>query len=198
MQVGLGILERQIQPQEQHYVGSLKEEIETMSNLTDQLLAAAKGELRPEEVRLEPVAVADVINRAVKAERTPDSNIEVAADPGIRALADPQQLFRAVANVLRNAIRYAGQNGPIRISAEKVEDRVKVIVADSGPGVPEEALENLFTPFYRVDASRDRRSGGTGLGLAIVRTSVEACGGSVECRNRKPSGLEVTISLPSA
>jgi two-component system sensor histidine kinase CpxA len=198
MQVGLGILERQARPEDQNCVSSLKEEIETMSGLTDELLAAAKGELRPEAVRLEPVAVIDIINRAVKAERSPDSNIEISADPGIRALADSEHLFRAVANVLRNALRYAGRNGPVRITADRVADHVTITVADSGPGVPEGALENLFLPFYRVDSSRDRRSGGTGLGLAIVRSSVEACRGSVECRNRKPSGLEVTIRLPAA
>ncbi len=75
---------------------------------------------------------------------------------------------------------------------------MSISVADCGSGVPEEALEKIFTPFYRIDESRDRRSGGTGLGLAIVRSCVEACRGSVACRNRKPSGLEVSIRLRAA
>ena len=70
-------------------------------------------------------------------------------------------------------------------------------MADSGPGVPPESLPKLFDPFYRVDNSRARQTGGAGLGLTIVQTCVEACGGRVIARNREPSGLEVTISLPS-
>jgi two-component system sensor histidine kinase CpxA len=71
-------------------------------------------------------------------------------------------------------------------------------VTDSGPGVPEDSLDKIFAPFYRIDDARDRQTGGTGLGLAIVRTYIEACGGTVECRNRRPSGLEVRIQLPAS
>jgi signal transduction histidine kinase len=63
----------------------------------------------------------------------------------------------------------------------------------SGPGVPEQFLQRLFDPFFRVDDARTRETGGVGLGLTIVRTCVEACGGTVACRNRQPSGLEVTL-----
>ena len=73
--------------------------------------------------------------------------------------------------------------------------QVEVVVADSGPGLPAEELEQVFTPFYRPDTARTRETGGAGLGLAIVRTCVAACGGTVACRNRTPSGLEVVIKL---
>jgi two-component system sensor histidine kinase CpxA len=75
---------------------------------------------------------------------------------------------------------------------------VCINVADSGPGVPEDSLEEIFAPFYRLDASRSQETGGLGLGLAIVRTCVEACRGAVRCRNRRPSGLEVEIRLAAA
>jgi signal transduction histidine kinase len=93
---------------------------------------------------------------------------------------------------------YAGDAGPVEVRSIAQNGHVRVIVADHGPGVPEKDLPHLFTPFYRIDGSRDRRSGGTGLGLAIVRTAVEGSGGSVSCRNREPNGLEVTITLPTA
>jgi two-component system sensor histidine kinase CpxA len=64
--------------------------------------------------------------------------------------------------------------------------------------VPEEALAQLFDPFYRVDVSRARETGGTGLGLAIVKTCVESCGGRVTCANRAPHGLEVAVRLKAA
>jgi len=68
-------------------------------------------------------------------------------------------------------------------------------VADCGPGIPEEALSQIFDPFFRLDSSRSRDTGGFGLGLAIVKTCIEACGGSVVARNRQPSGLQVEITL---
>jgi two-component system, OmpR family, sensor histidine kinase CpxA len=72
------------------------------------------------------------------------------------------------------------------------------VVADRGPGLPEQELEQVFTPFYRLDAARTRETGGAGLGLAIVRTCVEACGGTVVCRNGNAGGLEVVIRLNAA
>jgi two-component system sensor histidine kinase CpxA len=72
-----------------------------------------------------------------------------------------------------------------------------ITVADSGPGLPEEEVERIFTPFYRLETSRNRASGGAGLGVAIVRKCVEACKGTVRCRNRVPTGLEVEIRLPA-
>ena len=67
---------------------------------------------------------------------------------------------------------------------------------DYGPGVPEEATERIFDPFYRVDTDRNRASGGTGLGLAIARRAVHLHGGSIRAQNATP-GLRVTIQLPA-
>jgi two-component system, OmpR family, sensor histidine kinase CpxA len=111
-------------------------------------------------------------------------------------LVDPELIVRAVSNLLRNAIHYAGSAGPITISTQTRENEIELVVADSGPGVPESELPKLFDPFYRVDTSRTRETGGVGLGLSIVKTCVETCHGSVACRNRKPSGLEVIMRLP--
>jgi two-component system sensor histidine kinase CpxA len=96
---------------------------------------------------------------------------------------------------LRNALRYAGEAGPITVSARREQDTVQIIVADQGPGVPAGDLPRLFDPFYRADASRDRATGGVGLGLAIVKTCIQSCGGAVTCRNLEPAGLEVLIRL---
>jgi signal transduction histidine kinase len=99
---------------------------------------------------------------------------------------------------ISNSIRYAGHHGAISITAQTKGSHVLITISDSGPGIPEEALDRIFTPFFRLEASRDRRSGGTGLGLAIVQGCIEACRGSVVCRNRKPFGFEVTITLQAA
>ena len=73
-----------------------------------------------------------------------------------------------------------------------------VTVSDCGPGVPESAIEKIFTPFFRLDSARDRKTGGTGLGLAIARSCVEACEGVVTCSNRQPHGLIVSMTLQAA
>jgi two-component system sensor histidine kinase CpxA len=113
-------------------------------------------------------------------------------------MADPELLVRALSNLLRNAIRYGAEAGPIEIHAERREDSVLITIADSGPGVPEAELEKIFDAFYRVDASRNRQTGGSGLGLAIVRTCVESCNGSVAAENRAPHGLAVQVRLGAA
>ena len=115
-------------------------------------------------------------------------------------LANQEYLSRSLANVLRNAIRYAGDAGPITLVARAKDGYATITVADLGPGIPEAELEAVFKPFYRPELARQRETGGVGLGLAIVRTCTEACGGTVTCRNRSPHGLEVEMRflVPSA
>ena len=108
------------------------------------------------------------------------------------------RLLQVMANLLRNAIRYAGESGPITISAVREGAQVAITVSDCGPGLPEVELGEVFAPFYRPERARTRETGGAGLGLAIVRTCVEACKGSVVCMNRQPTGLEVVIKLALA
>ncbi|MBN8729970.1 MAG: HAMP domain-containing histidine kinase [Acidobacteria bacterium] len=198
MQLALGILERKAGPDGQSYVRDLMEDVETMAGLTDELLAFAKAELSAGSIKLEPVNVLDGVQRAVRAEAREGAAVEVNVASNLAIMADPDFLFRSVSNLLRNAVRYAGSGGPIAISAERRGGQVRIAVADSGPGIPEQAVDKIFTPFFRLDESRNRRTGGTGLGLAIVRSCVEACHGSVEARNRKPHGLEVVMTFTAA
>ena len=118
-------------------------------------------------------------------------------EPDLRALAEPATLERALANQVRNALRYAGAGVPIELLARRHGDRVVIQVRDRGPGVPEALLARLGEPFFRVDASRSRDSGGFGLGLALVKRSVEACEGEVAFRNREGGGFEAEIRLRS-
>jgi two-component system sensor histidine kinase CpxA len=194
MQVALGILETRVAAADRPRLQDLAEEVERLIALTDELLAFARAELaagaRPPLV----VAVADLASRAVQAEAKdgPSIAIEVAAE--LRVRVDPELARRALANLVRNAVRHGA--GPIGIRAGSEGASAVIRVSDSGPGVPEASLPALFEPFYRVDPARQR--GGTGLGLAIVRAAAEASGGSVVARNRTPHGLEVELRLPLA
>ena len=197
MQLAAGILERKVGADDASYVADLKEDVEMMSDLTDELLVYARAESLP-ETSMREVEIGPLIERAVRMENREGADIRVDVDPEVRAVADETTLCRSVANVVRNSVRYAGEAGPILVSARNTDGHVAISIADSGPGVPEEALEKIFTPFYRLDESRNRKTGGAGLGLAIVKSCMDACGGTVECRNRQPSGLETTLRLPSA
>ena len=197
IQLHLGILEESAHPQDKQRIEELREEIQQMSALVNELLSFSKASLEPAAVKLQRVRVKAAAEQAAKRETVPGSriNVEVADDVGV--LAEPELLSRAIGNLVRNAIRYAGSCGPITVSAERNEDLVRIHIRDCGPGVPDESVLQLFDPFYRPEVARDRESGGVGLGLAIVKTCVESCHGMVSCRNLKP-GFEVTLELQAA
>jgi two-component system, OmpR family, sensor histidine kinase CpxA len=166
-----------------------------MSGLVNELLSFSKAGMQVGGVPLTAVGVASVVQRAVMREAG-GHPVEVTIAPDLMVMANEAYLLRALSNLLRNAIRYAAESGPITISARRENgEQVAIIVADRGPGLPESELEEVFAPFYRPETARTRETGGAGLGLAIVRTCIEACKGTVMCRNRVPSGLEVMIRL---
>jgi two-component system sensor histidine kinase CpxA len=196
IQFALGILEQRVDQPQQAHVIVLRDEIQEMSGLVNELLMFSKAGMQPGETPLKTLEIAPLIQRAISHQLPGSGTIQVADVPPLTVIANEPYLVRAISNLLRNALRYAGEAGPVRIEARQQDGRVLVTVADSGPGLPEESLEEVFAPFYRVEASRTPGQGGAGLGLAIVKSCIEACRGTVSCRNRKPSGLEVTISLP--
>jgi len=136
--------------------------------------------------------------RRVVSREAPDSDqVRVAVAEDLEVVADPELLARALSNVLRNAVRYAGNAGPIDISAINQDGQVELEVKDSGPGVAEEMLGQLFEPFFRPDSARGKETGGVGLGLAIVKTCIQTCHGTVSARNLKPQGFAVTLTVPT-
>jgi signal transduction histidine kinase len=198
MQMALGILEQRAEGNTKEYVADVRDEAQHMSELIDELMSFSKAGMQIGETEIVPVAVADTVQRVLEREGTTDAHIEASVMKDISVLANPDYLFRALSNLVRNAIRYAANAGPIMVSARNEGQETVITVADHGPGVPETALEEVFAPFYRLERARGRESGGTGLGLAIVKACVEACKGSVHAHNRKPSGLEVEIRLRTA
>lgn len=107
--------------------------------------------------------------------------------------ARPLALKRCIGNLLDNALRYGGQ---AEIEAKDSDNTVTLIIADRGPGIPSEALERVFEPFFRLESSRGRDSGGNGLGLGIARNIARAHGGDLLLTNRPGGGLVAELSLP--
>ena len=195
IQVALSILEQRADAKQQAYVNDLREEVEQMSRLVNELLSFSKAGLTPREIKLEPVNLAAAARRVLESETAQNGQVQIQIPDSLSVLAQPELLSRALSNLVRNAVRYAGQAGPITVSALRRDDTVVVAVADQGPGVPEASLQQIFEPFFRAEPSRSRDTGGVGLGLAIVKTCVEACQGTVSATNRMPKGLEVQIVL---
>jgi signal transduction histidine kinase len=110
-------------------------------------------------------------------------------------ISRPNALRRIVSNLLDNALRFA-QDVEIAVDSE-ASDCVSINVLDNGPGIPEDQLTAVLTPFYRVENSRSRDSGGTGLGLAIVNQLVTGLGGTLILSNRDCGGLRAQVAIPA-
>ncbi|HEX8464508.1 MAG TPA: ATP-binding protein [Abditibacterium sp.] len=112
---------------------------------------------------------------------------------------DAELLRRALENVARNAARHTDAGSKVEIALQADKSGVLLRVRDHGPGVPDEEIESIFRPFYRVEGARERAEfdRGTGLGLAIAERAAHAHGGKISARNASGGGLEVEIWLPA-
>ena len=112
---------------------------------------------------------------------------------------DPALLRSCIENVVRNAVHYTRPQTEVALSLDLLGDRfdsARILVADRGEGVPSDALERIFEPFYRVTEGHGHQTGGTGLGLSIAQKITIVHGGIILARNRESGGLEIEIRLP--
>jgi signal transduction histidine kinase len=119
-------------------------------------------------------------------------NVSFIEGPAINYRCRPDALRRAIRNLIENAVRY-GERARVRVA--RTTKSIDIIVEDDGPGIPDDAMEQVFAPFYRLEDSRNRETGGVGLGLSIARAIARHHGGDVVLSNRA-RGLQATISLP--
>jgi two-component system sensor histidine kinase CpxA len=198
LQMALGIIEQRADDRQKIYAALAIEKASQIAHLVNELLTFSKASFGGPTVHIQPVPLGSAIEQAIQHEKTDGARIETMFSDDLVVLADPELLIRALSNLLRNAIRYGADAGPIQIHATRQEGAITITITDCGPGVPEADLQKIFDAFYRVDASRNRQTGGSGLGLAIVRTCIDSCSGSVTAKNRLPHGLAVQVHLPAA
>jgi two-component system, OmpR family, sensor histidine kinase KdpD len=180
---------------------TIDQETDRLSNIVGNLLDMSRLQAGALNVTLQPTGVEEVVLAAV-ASLGPDArDVVVDAPEMLRdALADPDLLERALANVLANARRYAPPATPVRVSAGEVlvagRCRVDIRVIDAGPGIPPADRDLVFQPFQRlVDNQVDGT--GVGLGLAIARGFVEAMGGELTIEDTPGGGTTMVVGLPS-
>jgi signal transduction histidine kinase len=112
-------------------------------------------------------------------------------------MADYSQIKRTFINLINNAIKYTAQ-GKIKVRLIRLDKEVQVDVQDTGCGIPESAIDKLFTEFYRVDSAMNQEIKGTGLGLAMVRSIVAAHKGKIWVESKVGSGTTFSFTLPQA
>ena len=180
------------------FVERIERDTLRMDKLVGELLTLARldagmtGKL-DEEVDLREV-VADIAEDACFEADAKRCSIEVDLNGPVVARGSHELLYRAIENVVRNAVRYSPEGGTVAISAHSVDGWLRVTVADSGPGVFDSDLDAIFDPFFRSDPGQS--VAGYGLGLAISSRVVEAHGGSISAANQVKGGLIVTLLLP--
>jgi heavy metal sensor kinase len=187
-------------PEQRQLLGSILEECERLSRLTDQLLALAREDAGVSPPASETVDLAALLNGVTETMRA------LADARGVRLVAnadgplvvpgDETRLRLVLYNLLDNALKHTPPGGLVEARAERREAGAVVTVQDTGEGIPPEHLPRVFDRFYRVDKARSRAQGGTGLGLSIVKSAVEAHGGTVELNSAPGQGTTVRVVLP--
>ena len=181
----------------------IKREAERMNEMIGQLLTLTRLENNSAEAIFETVDLAQIAEKIAREAnfeaRNTGRKVTIGATQKCLVNGNAQLLCSAVENVVRNAVRYTAEETAVEISLvckERNGEQIAVItVRDRGAGVPENELENIFRPFYRVAAGRERESGGTGLGLAIAARAAQLHNGFITAKNASNGGLEVQILL---
>ncbi|MBK7950163.1 MAG: HAMP domain-containing protein [Deltaproteobacteria bacterium] len=182
------------------HVAVIQRNVHRMRDLIDDLMDLSRiesGGGAPDPSRVDVVKLAQTLVSDART-RLAHAKIEARVRTPVAPTAwvDRKALEQVLENLLTNAIRYSDEGANITIDVEPRGEVLEISVADTGIGIPEEALDRIFERFYRVDASRSRAIGSTGLGLSIVRHLVQAMGGTIRVESRVGQGSRFTFTVP--
>ena len=173
---------------------SIRSAVIRLERLVMNLLTLSMGKGKNFELKKEKIFIQDIISNALSQlnDDISKKNINVILNieahlPAIEA--DPTKLSIAVLNLVDNAIKFNKTGGIIRISASQLKSKsIGVAISDTGIGIPEEKIEEIYSPFTQVDMSSTREHQGTGLGLAVAKTIIEAHGGKITLKSKLGKG----------
>ena len=181
-------------------VDRIQNEVDRLSTLVGELLEVTRAEGDPAARTMDLVVLTDVVSEVVHAcgveAQARDSRIVLRSASSAQVRGDRELLRRAVENVLRNAIRFAPPGTDVDVDVRDQGRLTAIVIRDRGEGVPDDSLTKIFESFYRVDSSRDTKTGGLGLGLAIAQRAVHLHHGTIAAENVTP-GLRVTLAVPT-
>jgi two-component system sensor histidine kinase CpxA len=207
--VALALARRSAQPEAVAMLDRIGHEAESINEMIGQLLTLSRGESGTEGLRKAEVdlcaLVREIADDADFEARSRGRSVRAVACEACTMTGVASLIRSAIENVVRNAARYTMEGTEVEMAitceaASGVADdgmaQAVINVRDHGAGVPEEAIEKIFRPFYRVEDARDRQSGGSGLGLAIAARAVRLHGGTITAANAPDGGLSVEMRLP--
>jgi two-component system, OmpR family, sensor histidine kinase CpxA len=205
LSVALELAREDASAQMAKHLDRMERESEKLNQLIGQLLTLSSMEAIENIDRFEPVSLNQVVEQMIPDARYEagqrQCRVELRADNECVIQGNRNLLYRAIENVLRNAVKYtsAGSKVEIHVASERDEagNRVSVVeVSDRGPGIPEAEIEAIFRPFYRIDRARSQETGGFGVGLAIAERAVKLHRGKVSGRNRSGGGAVIRMQFP--
>ena len=201
LSVASGLARREAPPSTTAALDRIERETERLNEMIGELLTLSLLESGSEHFENAPFDLAELVDEVVR-----DADFEAAAgdrsvlfdsDGPLMAPGNREMVRRALENVVRNGVRYTEEGTAVEVRLERDgSEWVEIRVRDHGPGLPPEALTEIFRPFYRYAEARDRQSGGTGIGLAITERAVHLHAGEVRASNAEGGGLLVVIRLP--
>jgi signal transduction histidine kinase len=184
-------------------VRAIQESTGQLQTMIDDLLDLARSDAGRLRIEPKPTSARSLAQRAGRQMRPhfeeKDQSLTVSIERNVpRVMADPDRIGQVLANLLTNANKYAPEGAQVRLTAERVGEEVEFAVADDGPGLSEEALDQVFERFWRTEAGETQTVGGTGLGLAIAKSLVELHGGAISADSRLGRGATFRFVLPVA
>jgi two-component system phosphate regulon sensor histidine kinase PhoR len=186
-------------PAAEHFLGRMEIEVDSMTQMVQELLELSRIESGQAPLRLFPCALASLIEPSVErlrpqATRAAITLAVVLPDDLPQVMVDADRIRQVVINLVHNAIKFTPAGGYVTVTARSVHDGIVVSVADTGIGVPAEDLSRIFERFYKAD--RARSGGGTGLGLAIAKHTIQAHNGRLWVESIEGKGSTFSFTLP--
>ncbi|HIS06309.1 MAG TPA: two-component sensor histidine kinase [Candidatus Choladocola avistercoris] len=184
----------------QEFMKDIAEEIDRENTIISDLLTLVKMDRKAAEVNVAVTDINEFLEQILKRLRpiAEKEKVEVVfeSNRSVSAEIDATKLSLAFTNLVENAIKYNKENGWVRVTLDADHKYFYVKVSDSGIGIPQESLDNIFERFYRCDKSHSREIGGTGLGLAITKNAVVAHGGAIKVQSVVGEGTTFTVRIP--
>ena len=192
-----------IAPETRNNLEIAQRQVHHLSSLAEDLLWLSRLEAKQLSVQFQPCCLNDLVSdleeelAPLAIDRAIDLHLEISVARSIYVMGDSDRLYRAIANLIHNAIKYTPAGGIVTIRLESSERNATIAIQDNGIGIAEADLPHIFDRFYRVQADRSRNTGGTGLGLAIVEAIVQAHHGSIQVDSQLNLGSKFVVSFPT-
>lgn len=202
--VALELVRRRAGPDAATGLDRIEREAGSINEMIGQLLTLSRvesGAYRLNKIEIDLCSLLQKVTDDADFEaRSRDRSVRITSCEASTISGVPELLKSATENVVRNAVRHTDKSTEVEISLRRegleAEKYAVISVRDHGAGVPEESIDEIFRPFYRVEDARDRRTGGAGLGLAIAARAVHLHAGTIKAVNAPDGGLIVEIRLP--